>query len=120
MLVSQSQLCVASSMILGDVQFLVPLLWGLPRDDVHQLLPKLLSLPGDQLRYLYRRLTSAPAGAGQPHFTPNDLLLRLHTMDLGKQGMSMGQLVKALDVAVHAPEVFKQETVARVSVLAHA
>jgi hypothetical protein len=107
------------------------------RSDARKLLPRLLEVDPPELKRLYRRLTgyaapaaTAPAAADAPgaaaaaaapprppaHFGATQLLVQLHGLTPARDQISNKRLIAAIEAALHAPEVFKQEVVAAVSV----
>jgi len=59
-----------------DARFLIPILYGLPRDDIIGYLPELVQLPSPLLKSVVQRLL-------QPHspISPSTLVTRLHLLD---------------------------------------
>ncbi|KAF6263116.1 Symplekin tight junction protein C terminal-domain-containing protein [Scenedesmus sp. NREL 46B-D3] len=87
--------CIASFAATKDAALLAPV-----------TLVAQLSRP--QLRLLYRRLTQAAGGTqAPPHFKPTELLVALHQVrSTPALRVTTKQQTAALDVALHAPEVF--------------
>lgn len=113
--------CIASFAATRDAQLLAPVTVAMPKSDVVKLLPQLVAqLSKPQLRLLYRKLAGAAAG-GQPHFKPTELLVALHQIKSTQAvRVTTKQQTAALDVALHAPEVFPVAVVVQVGLQAGA
>ncbi|KAF8072491.1 hypothetical protein HT031_000150 [Scenedesmus sp. PABB004] len=91
----------------GDVQLLAAVATGLRKAEAARLLPHLVAqLDRPQLRAAFRKLTSR-AGDAEPLFKPTELLVALHQLKPAPPlRLTTKQQTAALDVALHAPEVF--------------
>jgi symplekin len=127
--------CIANFKASKDAQLLAPVTVAMPKADVIRLLPQLVAqLSKPQLRLLYRRLThpvggttgGSTAAGGEvggtsvaPHFRPTELLVALHQIrSTPALRVTTKQQTAALDVALHAPEVFPVAVVVQVRVQA--
>jgi hypothetical protein len=109
--------CIASFAASKDARLLAPVTVAMPKADVIRLLPQLVSqLSKQHLRLLYRRLTHAVPGSDvAPHFKPTELLVALHQVrSTPALRVTTKQQTAALDVALHAPEVFPVVVVVQV------
>jgi symplekin len=109
--------CIANFTTSKDVRLLAPVTVAMLKADVIRLLPQLVAqLSKPQLRLLYRRLTHAVAGADvAAHFKPTELLVALHQIrSTPSLRVTTKQQTAALDVALHAPEVFPVAVVVQV------
>lgn len=97
----------------GDVALLAPLVGALDKAELLALLPRLLQVGGLALKGLYRKLTCAPSTAGEPVFSPAELLVALHGLDPARDGLAPRTLMAAVDAALHAPDIFPQQAVAQ-------
>eukprot|EP00775_Hariotina_reticulata_P002918 gene2918-3205_t len=104
--------CVTNFAKNRDVLLLAPVTVAMPKADVMKLLPQLVvQLDKSQLRMLYRRLTLKQGGA-EPHFKPTELLVALHQLkSTNAVRVTTKQQTAAVDVALHAPEVFPMAVV---------
>jgi hypothetical protein len=111
------QACAAHYAASGSVALLLFVIAAMTKADAAGLLPKMVvELDRPRLRLLYRRLTSKVEGKAAPHFAAVELLVKLHQLQAsgaqgGSSSLTTAQVQGAVDVALHAPEVFNASTV---------
>ena len=101
--------CRARHQRTGDIHLLLPILNGLSSGEAQQVLPLLVQhLSPAELRTAFHRLTAPSRTA--PALPPAVLLQALHTLaPNAADGLSIKQLVRALQVCFDMPSVFRPE-----------
>ncbi|KAK4535967.1 hypothetical protein CDCA_CDCA06G1992 [Cyanidium caldarium] len=101
--------CRARHQRTGDIHLLLPILNGFSSGEAQQVLPLLVQhLSPAELRTAFHRLTAPSRTA--PALPPAVLLQALHTLTPNAaDGLSVKQLVRALQVCFDMPSVFRPE-----------
>ncbi|KAF3331746.1 Symplekin [Carex littledalei] len=95
-----------------DVDFLIPVLAYLPKEEILPLFPDLVNLPMDKLQTaLSRMLPAVPQSASS--LTPSEVLKAIHNIEPEKDGVPLKKLMEALSACFELKTIFTQQVLAK-------
>ncbi|KAM0887407.1 hypothetical protein ACQ4PT_029064 [Festuca glaucescens] len=95
-----------------DVEFLLPVMAHLPKDEVMSVFPNIVNLPVDKFQVALSRILQGSPQHG-PSLDPSEILIAIHVIDPEKEGIPLKKVIDACAACFEQRTIFTQQVLAK-------